>query len=173
MWCPSFLVRTGCSVDQNIKENRLGLDDCQSAFARSLVHRGLSSWGILSRPCGTDLGGNVHPGLTSWSTLSQSCPNWFFAVVLPIHQRKHCMEAQTHFVIPTGAKRSGGMAKWKVVAHHGICGGGWTESAQQQPTQFRLPACSSTHSARYAFQKGVFPLIWTAVVFSLPFLRAL
>ncbi len=42
------------------------------------------------------------------------------------------------------------------------CGGGWTESAQPQPTQFRLPACSSTHSARCAFQEAVCPLIWTA-----------
>src|ERR1700733_58373 len=27
---------------------------CQSAFACGPVHPGLSSWGILSRPCGTD-----------------------------------------------------------------------------------------------------------------------
>jgi hypothetical protein len=25
------------------------------------VHPGLTSWGILSRPCGTCLGGDVHP----------------------------------------------------------------------------------------------------------------
>jgi hypothetical protein len=28
---------------------------------------GLTSWGILSRPCGTGLGGKVPPGLTSWA----------------------------------------------------------------------------------------------------------
>src|ERR1700734_3294882 len=71
MWYPSFLVRTGCSVDQSIKENGLGFDDCQSAFACGLVHPGLSSWGILSRPCGTDRGGNTYPGLTSWAILSR------------------------------------------------------------------------------------------------------
>src|ERR1700677_2663417 len=31
------------------------------------------SWDILSRPCGTDRGGDTHPGLTSWATLSRPC----------------------------------------------------------------------------------------------------
>src|ERR1700691_3229366 len=35
------------------------------------VHPGLTSWATLSRPYGTGLGGNVHPGLTSWATLSR------------------------------------------------------------------------------------------------------
>jgi hypothetical protein len=35
------------------------------------VHPGLTSWVILSRPCGTCLRGNLHPGLTSWATLSR------------------------------------------------------------------------------------------------------
>jgi hypothetical protein len=35
------------------------------------VHPGLTSWGILSRPCGTGRGGYVYPGLASWATLSR------------------------------------------------------------------------------------------------------
>ena len=34
---------------------------------------------------------------------------------------------------------------------------------------FRLPACSSTRSVRYGFQKAAFPLIWTALILSRPF----
>jgi hypothetical protein len=35
------------------------------------AHPGLTSWDILSRPCGTRLGEFVYPGLTSWATLSR------------------------------------------------------------------------------------------------------
>jgi hypothetical protein len=43
---------------------------CQHSRAAQ-VHPGLTSWVILSRPCGTCLGGNVHPGLASCATLSR------------------------------------------------------------------------------------------------------
>jgi hypothetical protein len=43
------------------------------AFACVQVHPGLTSWDILSRPCGTRLGEFVYPGLTSWATLSRPC----------------------------------------------------------------------------------------------------
>jgi hypothetical protein len=33
------------------------------AFTRGPVHPGLTSWVILSRPCGTDRGGQPYPGL--------------------------------------------------------------------------------------------------------------
>jgi hypothetical protein len=43
---------------------------------------------------------------------------------------------------------AGGMTKWSAVAHLGICGGGWTESAQQQPTYpVSFAPFSSKHSA--------------------------
>ena len=48
-----------------------------------------------------------------------------------------------------------GMTKWRVVAHLCICGDGLTKLPQQQPTQFRLPAFSSTHSASCAFQEAI------------------
>jgi hypothetical protein len=41
------------------------------AFTCGPVHPGLTSWGILSRPCGTSRGEFVYPGLTSWATLSR------------------------------------------------------------------------------------------------------
>jgi hypothetical protein len=49
-------------------------------------------------------------------------------------------------------------------AHLGLGEGGRTEPTQRQPTRFRLPALSSTHSASYAVQKAVSPLICTALI---------
>src|ERR1700722_1022291 len=45
----------------------------------------------------------------------------------------------------------------------------WMDRAQQQPTGFRLPAFSSTHSASCAVQESVCPLIWTALALSRPY----
>jgi hypothetical protein len=45
------------------------------------VPPGLRSWVILSRPCGTGLGGNVHPGLTPdflYAALDKSAYAAFF-----------------------------------------------------------------------------------------------
>jgi hypothetical protein len=43
---------------------------CQHSRAIQL-HPGLTSWDILSRPCGTGLGGECYPGLASWATLNR------------------------------------------------------------------------------------------------------
>jgi hypothetical protein len=61
-----------------------------------------------------------------------------------------------------------GMTNSRAAAHLGSGGGGRTEPAQQQPTRFRLPAFSLTHSASCAVQKALRPLIWTALIRSRP-----
>jgi hypothetical protein len=70
-----------------------------------------------------------------------------------------------------------GMTTLRAVAHLGMGGGGWTESAKQQPTLFRLRVCSlqRTHQV-VQYQKATIPLIWAALslpdlVFDLEFSR--
>ena len=50
--------------------NRVDLDDCPVAFAWGQVHPGLTSWDILSRPCGTD-----RVPVIADLILSECCPN--------------------------------------------------------------------------------------------------
>ena len=59
----------------------------QSCAAK--LHPGLASWGILSRPSGTSLGGNVDPGLTSWATFSR--PSGLIAISKTIGQQYICL----------------------------------------------------------------------------------
>ena len=54
-----------------VQENWVGIDDRLSALLAIQVHPGLTSWVILSRPCGTGLAGERTPSTACWATFSR------------------------------------------------------------------------------------------------------
>jgi hypothetical protein len=93
------------------------------------VHPGLMSWGILSRPCGTGLGGiytqDLRPGLLSAVPSGLSRYTLSASLFQQVLSKPADRNRRSLRYAPVG------MTNLRAVAHLGMGGGGWTESRKE------------------------------------------